>query len=460
MTRNARRAGLWPKPWLSAIGIFAVFDAVATPPAVMQSSALYAAKPEVKACPEGVVTGSRCLTGRDIAGAYYWLVVPPSWNGTLVVHAHGGPELGEPRAERAAADLRRWSIWNRAGYAYAGSGFRQGGVEVRAAAEDTERVRQIFVSEIGAPKRTILHGQSWGAGVAVKAAETFTRAADGKAPYDAVLLSSGVLAGGAQSYNFRLDLRVVYQAICANHPKPDEPAYPLWQGLPPNVTLTHEALAARVDECTGVRKKTEERSAAQQRNLKILTDVIAIPESSLLGHINWATWHFQDIVFRRLAGRNPFANEGVRYRGSLDDDALNAKVARYRADPEARSAFAADTDLQGRIPVPVMTIHGINDPIAFVELEAFFRDTMTSGGSSDRLVQIFTNDGDHSYLSDAQYVSIMGALIDWVERGEKPSASSVAARCKSVDAMFDPVKGCRLLPEFTPRPLSSRVPAR
>ena len=230
--------------------------------------------------------------------------------------------------------------------------------------------------------------------------------------------------------------------------------------MPLNSTLTRAALTARVDECTGVRKKIEERSASQQRNLTILTDVIAIPESSLLGHMNWATWHFQDIVFRRLAGRNPFGNEGVRYRGSPDDDALNAKVARYRADPEARSAFGADTDLQGRIPVPVLTIHGINDPVAFVELESFFRDTMTSGGSSDRLVQTFTNDRDHSYLSDAQNVTVMRSLTDWLERGEKPSAKSIAARCQPLDARFDPVKGCRFLPEFTPPPLSSRVPSR
>ena len=230
MTRHARPAGSWTKTWYTAIGISVLFGAVDPAlPAAPQTSAIRKPTPEAKACPDGVAQGSRCLTGRDSAGAYYWLAVPPDWNGTLVVHAHGGPELGEPKAERAAADLMRWSIWTRAGYAYAGSGFRQGGVAVRAGAEDTERVRQIFVSEIGTPKRTILHGQSWGASVAAKAAEMFTRTSDGRAPYDAVLLSSGVLGGGTQSYNFRLDLRVVYQIVCANHPKPDEPAYPLWK---------------------------------------------------------------------------------------------------------------------------------------------------------------------------------------------------------------------------------------
>jgi hypothetical protein len=103
----------------AGIGIFAIFCAVAAAgPAVAQPSTIDTIKPEAKACPEGVAQGSRCLTGRDSAGPYYWLAVPPEWKGTLLVHAHGGPAPGEPKAERAAADLTRWSIWTRAGYAY------------------------------------------------------------------------------------------------------------------------------------------------------------------------------------------------------------------------------------------------------------------------------------------------------------------------------------------------------
>jgi hypothetical protein len=127
---------------LCALAIAMALGAVAMARmAVAQDRPLLAARPEARPCPEGVAAGSRCLTGRDSAGAHFWLAVPPQWNGTLVVHAHGGPELGEPKAQRAAADLARWAVWTRAGYAYAGSGFGQGGVAVRAAAEDTERVR-------------------------------------------------------------------------------------------------------------------------------------------------------------------------------------------------------------------------------------------------------------------------------------------------------------------------------
>ena len=410
-----------------------------------------AATPSVS-CPTGVPADTLCFSGKDSAGASYWIAKPAAWNGVLVLHAHGGPELGEPKSERSAADLKRWAVMLKAGYAWAGSTYRQGGVAVHAAAEDTERLRTIFSEQIGKPRLTILHGQSWGASVAAVGAQMFPKS------YDGVLLTSGVLGGGTKSYDFRLDLRVVYQALCNNHPLPDEPAYPLWQGLPLDAKLTRGELARRVDECTGLRLKPELRSTEQQQKLDTLLKVIRIPERSLIGHLNWATWHFQDVAFKRIGGRNVFGNVNVRYTGSPDDGALNAKVQRYATDPLAVAQFAADTDPGGRIDVPVLNMHAIDDPVAFVELESTFRDTVQKAGSAEHLVQTFTDDHEHSYLSDPQYAASMQALLAWVERGEKPTPQSVAARCAPLEAAFGP--GCRFVPDYRSAPLSQRVAPR
>lgn len=415
------------------------------------------AAPLASACPPGLPDGARCLRGRDSAGAHYLLVVPAAWSGVLVVHAHGGPSLGAPTPARADADILRWAIVVRSGHAWAASVFRQGGVAVRSAAEDTERVRRIFVDHVARPRRTILHGQSWGAGVAAKAAEMFG-AAGARGPYDGVLLSSGVLAGGTRSYDFRLDLRVVYQSLCGNHPKADEPAYPLWMGLPADSRLTRAELAARADDCLGVRKPAAERSPEQARRLRTLVDVIRIPERSVIDHLAWATWHFQDIVQKRTGGLSPFGNARVRYGGSPDDAALNASVLRYRPDPAAVARFAADTDLEGRIGVPVLTVRGIGDPTAFVELDAAFRETMDRGGSAGRLVQTFTEHAEHSYLADPVYPTLLAALLRWIERGEKPTPAGIARECAALEGTFGP--GCRFLPDYRPAPLNSRIPAR
>jgi hypothetical protein len=148
----------------------------------------------------------------------------------------------------------------------------------------------------------------------------------------------------------------------------------------------------------------------------------------------------------------------VRYRGSDDDAALNAGVARYRADPAAVARFAADADLTGRIGAPVLAAHAIHDPTAFVELEHAFAETMKAGGSADRLVQAFTDDRQHSYLADPVYPALFEALLAWVEKGEKPTPASIAARCRAMEAAFGP--GCRFVPGYAVPPLESRVPAR
>ena len=100
--------------------------------------------PVESVCPPGMPEGSRCLRGRDAKGAHYLIVVPAEWSGVLVVHAHGGPPLGEPKASRADEDIQRWSEFVRLGHAWAASVFHQGGFAVQSAVEDTERVRRIF----------------------------------------------------------------------------------------------------------------------------------------------------------------------------------------------------------------------------------------------------------------------------------------------------------------------------
>ena len=412
------------------------------------------AAPTPTACPSGVGDGASCLSGTDSAGAIYMIVMPKQWNGDLVVHAHGGPFLGAPTVKRVTEDVERWTIMPRLGYAFASSSYRQGGVAVSAAAEDNERLRRLFIDKVAKPKHVYLHGQSWGASVAAKGAELF---ADGK-PYDAVLLTSGVLGGGTRSYDFRLDLRVVYQYLCHNHPLPSEPQYPLNIGLPADSPMKQADLAKRVDDCLGLNKPAAERSAEQTAKIKTIVDVIHIPERSIQSHLNWATWHFQDIAQKRTGGASPFGNVGAVYAGSSDDAALNAGVLRYKADAKAVATLSADADLGGRIPVPVLTVHAIHDPTAMVELQESFGRTMAAAGRGDALVQTFTGDRDHSYLSDPTYAALMDALTTWATQGKKPTPESIAAGCEKAKEKLG--QTCRFEPKYQVKAVETRVPKR
>ncbi|MDH4573458.1 hypothetical protein [Salinicola acroporae] len=115
-------------------------------------------------CPGWLPDATRCFSGQDAHGAYYWIAIPDGWNHKLVLHSHGGPRPNAPRPDDPLdIDLRQYDVMLREGYAWAGSSYRRGGYGVRMAAEDTDYLRQLFVERFGRPDRIYLHGQSWGA---------------------------------------------------------------------------------------------------------------------------------------------------------------------------------------------------------------------------------------------------------------------------------------------------------
>src|SRR5258708_39453039 len=113
-----------------------------------------------------------------------------------------------------------------------------------------------------------------------------------------------------KSYELRADLRVVDQYYCHNLPRAGEEDYPLWRGLASDNRLKREDIGGRVDECTGAESRASSRSAAQQRNLNNISNVVRIEARSLASHMDWAPLVFPDLVERQLARQNPFSNIG------------------------------------------------------------------------------------------------------------------------------------------------------
>lgn len=383
-------------------------------------------------CPASLPEGTRCWSGRAESGAWWWYARPADWNGRLILHAHGGPRLGDPQRAEPAEDLERFSVMVAEGYAWAGSSYRRGGYGVRMAAEDTDQLRQIVWEHWGRPERTLLHGQSWGANVAAKAAELHGRDADGAPVYDGILLTNGVVNGGTRAYQFRADLRAVYQYFCRNHPAPSDPAYPVWQGLPAGATMTRAELRRRVGVCTGIGLSARDRTAAQSRAKRQILAVTRLKEEELISHLNWATFTFQDLVHLRLGGRNPFDNSTRVYSGSDDDAALNAGVERFSADPEAVAMLAHDADLTGDLPAPTLTVHALHDPTVFHSAQAVYAETVRAAGRSELLVQATTSESDHSKLENSTYVTALDRLETWIDSGHRPDPARFQSHCATL----------------------------
>ncbi|CAN1559814.1 hypothetical protein MCEMSEM23_02603 [Rhabdaerophilaceae bacterium] len=432
--------------------LFVVILSACIAPALAQA-------PQPRPCPEKAGGGLACFAAKDANGAHVLIARPENWNGSLIVHMYGGPRMRDPDALMVDEDLERFIETVREGYAWVATSRRRGGFGVTQGAEDADNARKIYISAFGQPKFTIAHGQSWGGNVGAVLIEKFNSPdASGKRPYDGAMLTSGVLAGATRGYDMRLDVRVVFQAVCGVHPAPGEPSYSLGIGLPQGSTVTRQQVNRWFNDCTGADKKPEERSDAQKRALADIAAASRIPAGALLGHIQWATFVMQDLSGFITAGKSPFGNLTVAYRGTADDDAFNRKVTRIAADPEAVKALAADSDPTGGIAIPVVTMHQVRDTTVFVEQQHEYRRVVEAAGNGQRLFQTFVDDNQHSKTHPPQYPAILRALQSWIETGVKPTIETVVQNCEAAKAKYP--GECRFLPTFVPKPWYERINPR
>jgi hypothetical protein len=424
---------------------------IITAPALAQGSAPFS---DTTDCPKEVAAIATCYSAKHPSGAYLLAAIPNAWNGHLIVYAHGGPYVVPPTADTNKTDLAKYAIEVERGFGWVASTYRREGYGVQMAVEDTEHARQFFVERIRQPRRTILHGASYGGLVGAKLIEKQFKKADGTSAYDGAFLNSGFVIGAARGHDFRLDLRTVYQYYCKNLPRPDEPQYPLWSGLPAGAKVALKDIQTLIDECTGLTMAAGARSAQQKQNLANILGVMRFPEALLLRHMQAATFLFREIAERTTNGRNAFSNVGVTYKGSSDDVALNRDVARFTADPAAVAALKADGEPTGAMSIPTISIHSINDPQVAVEVQTPYRDAVNAAGNGERLVQAYTDERAHTQQSGPELAASIEALMQWIEQGKKPSPQSIAATCQRLRVEVD--GPCRWQPEFVPKAYETR----
>jgi hypothetical protein len=417
-----------------------------------------AATPSTVACPAPVTEIATCYSERLASGAFVLAAMPKDWNGNLIVFGHGGPAVVPPTAASSQSDLAKYSFAVRKGYAWIASSYRREGYGVLMAAQDSEDARRFFIERLAKPHRTIYHGASYGGLVGAKLIEAFARNADGSLSYDGAFYNSGFVVGAPVGHQFRADLRAVYQYYCKNLPGPDEAAYPLWGGLAADSKLTLKGLETAVDACTGVAHAAAERTETQRQNLANILGVMRFPESMLVRHMQAATFLFREIAERVTQGRSAFSNMDVRYSGSSDDATLNRDVTRFAADPAALVALKADGEPTGSLPVPVVSIHSINDPQVVVEVQSAYRAAVERAGSGERLAQAFTDEKLHTGQSAPELAAALDALMQWIEKGDKPTAQSIAAGCERERGALD--GRCSYHPEFSPKPYGTRYYSR
>src|SRR5580704_2991504 len=158
-------------------------SAVAQQKSPVAQDAVRAGLPDTTLCPESIAAIATCYTAKLETGASLFSAIPKNWNGNLIVFAHGGPSYTPPTATPLQRFVIASSVAVKRGFAWIASTYRREGFGVRMAAEDSDDARKFFVARIATPKRTILHGVSYGGVVGAKLVETYAKK-DGSTNFD------------------------------------------------------------------------------------------------------------------------------------------------------------------------------------------------------------------------------------------------------------------------------------
>lgn len=305
---------------------------------------------------EASETTPDCEYGYQQSGAQYYICVPEgdSWNGDLLVYAHGymapDREVEIPQDQMVLGDISITETVTSLGYAFATTSYYTNGLAVLPALSDLLDLVNIFTTTRAIPNHIYLTGVSEGGLITVLSVEQHPDV------YDGGLAMCGPYGDFRDQINHYGDFRVVFDYFFPNL-MPGEP-------LTIPATLMEQWESGFFTE-TILPEITEEGSAISVTQLLTVTSVSpykhAPPTSTdSIEQLLWYNVFATNDGVAKLGGQ-PFDNEHRWYSGSNDDARLNAAVERFSADPAALEEIAAHYQTTGKLSVPLVTLHTTGD---------------------------------------------------------------------------------------------------
>ncbi len=415
----------------------------------------------LKAC------GAQC-TG-EIDGAKYSIVLPTTWNGTLLLYSHGyrfaspaPPDFGavstNAQVSSTDPDGSGTDATSKAllaqGYALAGSSYKSNGWAVADGVAAGQALHDRFVALVGIPLRTYVWGDSLGGLVTELLAERDPSWVDGAAPM------CGAVAG--PNLNFDLALDVAYAVKTLIDPSLKLTGYAsaveaasYWK----QAQVAVEAAAA--DVTGGGTAKVVLVGALADAPLKsqmfdgssVTSSVEALVESILTALAFGTIGRYE--LEQRLGG-DPSDNTKSVYDSrispgeksliTLAGGNLTALLAtldagtRVAADPAARTAVEKLGDPTGVLTVPTVTLHTEDDPLVLVANETILGNRAAAAGKQALLAHFYiappttyaSSPGapygaGHCNFTVAQRVGLIDTLDAWVRGGPRPTPTSAAS---------------------------------
>lgn len=401
--------------------------------------------------PSPAVAAPLDLSG-EINGAPFRIRVPETWNGTLLIFAHGyrdkadhPGEIDNRNADVAPnADLEAPLLAQ--GFALAGSAYKDNGWAFGDAIQDIKDLAVFFRENVGPPERTIIAAASFGTIAGFKSMEQFSGIFDG------ALSFCGAGAGATRLWDSVVPAYLAYDVVF---------------GIPSSWGTVGE-----------VRNDIDFDTEVFAKLAPELSNIANVPKFEFIRLVGktpgrgitpppppafFPGWVLTDFFFmtearaelQRRAGGPIVQNLDQNYSLTADEkvylaglgvpvpvvDAWLTQMNARRdieADTSARNYLRNNTDFNGKIRKPILTLHTIIDPLLVVANESAYAELIASTGREDLLFQTYTTGVGHCAFTGPQILTAVGAIDLWVRTGVRPSAASFPAALGFSSAFVPP----------------------
>jgi len=400
------------------------------------------------ACLVGTASASTVLDGATDGGALIKIEVPDVWNGGLVIYNHGfdlGAIVPSPPSLGPLAALQLSE-----GYAVAASSYQQNGWALYKTKNDLQNLVEVFKANFGEPSEVYLHGFSLGGIVTAQGVEK-ANLGNVVGAYPAC----GAMAG-SRSWDGGIDLRLVYDAICADVPGAFIPGG--GSGLPERFTESdfgNAEFAGALQACFGIFAPPPFRTPGQVSRLDAFLDETDLPESFVVTDMGFAVFALSDLIFdpAKLDGKQGLGNIGVPY----DDPSIDASIERVAAHPGAENRHKKNFTPKGNVgDVKIVSTHTSGDGLVIVEQQQPYQDSVPA---SNLTVAVVNEAGNtHCGFTGAELAAGWESLRTWVATDSQPSAAVIQGTCLAIEPFFG--GPCRYDPAFVIPNMDGRVPPR
>jgi hypothetical protein len=371
------------------------------------------------------------------AGSAYRIRVPPNWNGTLLVYAHGTrlravsgpvvPEIAPPPYPVPATSFEDQLLAR--GYALAGAEYAS---SVTNGTRATHALTEYFNGAVGRPSRVLIWGCSLGGTVTTLLVEKYPNIYDGGV---SCASGSNLMKANDASLAFGLAYDVTF-GWPADQWGPLEdvrddltfaqdvaPIFKTQLPVTPDKLAKWEFIRLVTKFSQNAFWKADPQLGVQFFALALwrATEQRANAEAAFGGPVSQNVDH----VYTLTAGEKAY----LASLGMTNADALLAEMNAHtniEADQSTRrlqEIWSAD----GVLTRPLITMHSAYDGLARTEAENLFLAEVLRAGRQDSLVQVYTALPGHCSFSTEQLLAALGALEHWIDTGGRPDASHFPA---------------------------------